>query len=885
VHDGIAGAGRSTQTFFGLSYRMMTSSAGLRDVVGKQRARLEAALMALGADWVILADLRVDAPPDRIAADYLLLHADYGVALLNFGAQRIAGTVDVAVAERFRRFLRERGFDIFFPGYLPIVRLAIGAQDAAFASRLVAEAFACVPRLTITDRAWAEAVGTVLTSTSPDDPAAELAEADEPPVSRDAAAPDAAERAEAARRDASPLSRDPAPRDADSPTAPDEPVAETMADAARRDESSPSFDPPVLESSEPAPTEFGTPALAEAASQVEPPMPLDPPIREIAERAEPVTETVETVRQGEPSQSLDTPAPDPAEPIATASLEAATDAQPSEPSMPLDPSAPVRDPVELPAIAPAAVAAEAVVGDAQGDEPPMSFGRGLNEVDRAASGGVGRPRRPAPLRVLFQRLRRELVGRESTSETVADARREPSVSLEPSTDSVGPQSTGFGEPATAMAAAESRDESPMSLDPPVREFAEPTRFAEPVTETMEAVQPSESPMPLDLSTPVRDPFELTVIAPDEAAAEPVTAGAPCDEPPMSFGGGLGQADEASSRRIARPRRAAALRVLFHRLRRGLVGHEAAAETVGDARRGELPMLLDPSVSVRDSFEFELTPTETAETVAARRREPPMPLDPSASVRDLFELTPTETVEPATETPEDVRWVEPILLHPLVRHADDPISARFGEPTAHRMEGTRRREPLMLFDLPAPDHAGNVAPKVTWLLSEAVSRSELSASFYSEAHGLPSLGELTVDDAWIPGASVEVRLDMALQADRALRLARPPSPRRWRPGARLLACIVLAVGVASLWFAPTNRPTGLLTVPPRVGPSTAGPVKQPPESSTTGLASERPPAAMARSDRRAVTSRHIRSGASSGAHALYAGRSRSLDGWPLPPSKD
>jgi hypothetical protein len=146
---------------------MMVGATAARD--GRQRARLEAALAGLGTGWLILADLRIEAASECIAADYLLLHADHGIALVNAGPRRLPETVDAFAIEGFRRFLQGRGFDAFFPGYLPIVRLTIGSQDAAPAPRLIAESFACVPRLTIADPAWAEAVGTVLTATGSDE--------------------------------------------------------------------------------------------------------------------------------------------------------------------------------------------------------------------------------------------------------------------------------------------------------------------------------------------------------------------------------------------------------------------------------------------------------------------------------------------------------------------------------------------------------------------------------------------------------------------------------------------------------------------------------------------------------------------------------------------
>ena len=159
---------------------MMIASAGLRDGLVK---RLEASLMTLGLDWTILADLRIDAPPDRVAADYLMLHRDYGVALVNFASNRSTANIDATAIDAFRRFLYGRGFDTFFPGYLPVVRFTVTPQEVTIAGRLVLKAFADLPRLTIKDPEWADAVDTVLTSVGSNGTISDLSEP--PPPDRE----------------------------------------------------------------------------------------------------------------------------------------------------------------------------------------------------------------------------------------------------------------------------------------------------------------------------------------------------------------------------------------------------------------------------------------------------------------------------------------------------------------------------------------------------------------------------------------------------------------------------------------------------------------------------------------------------------------------------
>jgi hypothetical protein len=125
-----------------------------------RRALLEAALLELGPDWIILADVRIDIPPGSFATDYLLIHPDRGIAVLDRAARRPAASRSVA---SFRSFLRERGFDAFHPGYLPIVQLDAGVPDSLALGHRIAAVFAAAPPLTINDRDWGEAVGTVLT--------------------------------------------------------------------------------------------------------------------------------------------------------------------------------------------------------------------------------------------------------------------------------------------------------------------------------------------------------------------------------------------------------------------------------------------------------------------------------------------------------------------------------------------------------------------------------------------------------------------------------------------------------------------------------------------------------------------------------------------------
>src|SRR5258708_25504860 len=109
----------------------MVRSVGWQGRNGNPRALLEAALMDFGPQWMMLADLRIDAPPDKVAVDYVLVHPDRGVALVNLAPGRGARQAGHAPADGFWRFLQGRGFDTFFPGHLPIAEISLEPRDVA----------------------------------------------------------------------------------------------------------------------------------------------------------------------------------------------------------------------------------------------------------------------------------------------------------------------------------------------------------------------------------------------------------------------------------------------------------------------------------------------------------------------------------------------------------------------------------------------------------------------------------------------------------------------------------------------------------------------------------------------------------------------------------
>src|SRR5579885_1236815 len=124
-------------------------------------APLEDALMKLDPAWIVLADLRIGAPPDDISADYVLLHRDRGVALIELAPGKGKDAV-----EAFRAFLEGEGFSAFFPGTLAIVQLVIPADEGALEARLDA-AFAAAPPSTIAEPDWVGALNALLVAPEP----------------------------------------------------------------------------------------------------------------------------------------------------------------------------------------------------------------------------------------------------------------------------------------------------------------------------------------------------------------------------------------------------------------------------------------------------------------------------------------------------------------------------------------------------------------------------------------------------------------------------------------------------------------------------------------------------------------------------------------------
>ena len=126
------------------------------------RTALENVLVQLDPSWIILADLRINGPEDPTAADYLMLHSRFGIALIDIILARMGDP-----AERLRECLVEQGFFQQFPGTFPIVRLVLHPDAAASFSQDLHAAFEGLPPVTIADPNWVQAISNLLAPTAP----------------------------------------------------------------------------------------------------------------------------------------------------------------------------------------------------------------------------------------------------------------------------------------------------------------------------------------------------------------------------------------------------------------------------------------------------------------------------------------------------------------------------------------------------------------------------------------------------------------------------------------------------------------------------------------------------------------------------------------------
>jgi hypothetical protein len=118
-----------------------------------------ASLSQLDAGWHILVDLRIPGSGDVVAADYMIMHAQIGVALVDL---MLARTDDLP--QRLCKLMDDEGFSARFPGVLPIVRLVLQSTDTWLGDELEA-AFAQAAPLTIANPRWVYALRELLVPT------------------------------------------------------------------------------------------------------------------------------------------------------------------------------------------------------------------------------------------------------------------------------------------------------------------------------------------------------------------------------------------------------------------------------------------------------------------------------------------------------------------------------------------------------------------------------------------------------------------------------------------------------------------------------------------------------------------------------------------------
>ena len=120
---------------------------------------------ALTPGWICLQDCDLSGVPGHaVPLQFVLLHADLGVALLD-----IAPAATQGAESTLRRRLETARFEGIFPGYLPVVQLRIAADEVGELGALLDQAFATLPPLSVAGGdAWISVVRRAL---SPRDPA------------------------------------------------------------------------------------------------------------------------------------------------------------------------------------------------------------------------------------------------------------------------------------------------------------------------------------------------------------------------------------------------------------------------------------------------------------------------------------------------------------------------------------------------------------------------------------------------------------------------------------------------------------------------------------------------------------------------------------------
>jgi hypothetical protein len=122
------------------------------DSITATEAVLVRALAALPDAWTLLCKRSIDAAPEG-HIDVVLIHPDIGIALVDAAPRDPA-----ASASDLTALLERERFSHFFPGELPLAALSVASEHLADIGERLAQAFEAVPRLSIGNADWAEAV-------------------------------------------------------------------------------------------------------------------------------------------------------------------------------------------------------------------------------------------------------------------------------------------------------------------------------------------------------------------------------------------------------------------------------------------------------------------------------------------------------------------------------------------------------------------------------------------------------------------------------------------------------------------------------------------------------------------------------------------------------
>src|SRR4051812_26016236 len=123
----------------------------------------------LGPKWLALKDLRVAFGEEVAALDLVIVHPEYGIALVVVGREFSLPELAIRLV---RAALREDGFGGQFPGFLPVVFLDIAEEEFAGLPSLLTEAFAHEPEIELRSACWTDAALDAIGRCSVDEPPA-----------------------------------------------------------------------------------------------------------------------------------------------------------------------------------------------------------------------------------------------------------------------------------------------------------------------------------------------------------------------------------------------------------------------------------------------------------------------------------------------------------------------------------------------------------------------------------------------------------------------------------------------------------------------------------------------------------------------------------------